>query len=180
MKPRKRAAASPIILMTEGLIQYFSENFTLAAETFAHTANLHPRFSPAQVWVGVLTERAGKIDEAIAAFETAFSIEDLPLALASLGYLYARQGDQKRSRETLKRVDLLKLKRRISPWFYALMYAGANDSDQVQLYLEEAVEERCDFLIHCALEPRFKQFRLKDWFATIVRRIFDRSADLDA
>jgi DNA-binding winged helix-turn-helix (wHTH) protein/tetratricopeptide (TPR) repeat protein len=167
-------ASSRMILMTEGMIQYFSEHYELAASTFAHTANLYPRFSPAHVWVGILSEHFGQIDLAITAFERSFAIEGLPYSLAGLGYLYARQGDQIKFQRTLERLEELERKRRVSPWFYALMYAGAADSDRVREHLEAAVEERCDFLIHCALEPRFEQFRVKSWFDRIVKQIFNK------
>ena len=169
------AAASPIILMTEGLIQYFSGSFDPAYKTFAHTARIHNGFSPAHLWVGVLAEHFGRNDEAVTALERSLSIETLPHALACLGYLYARKEDDVMLRNTLDRLEALKEQRRVSPWFLALIHAGSGDSENTREYLEAAAEERCDFLIHLAIDPRFERFQTKTWFADIVREIFKKS-----
>jgi tetratricopeptide (TPR) repeat protein len=161
--------ASPMILMTEGLIQYFAQQYEHAQGTFSHTVELYPRFAPAHYWVGVLCERFGEREKAIAAFEQSFEIDQSPVPLAGLGHLYARTNEHAALQTTLARLTRVGVRLRVSSWFYAIIYAGACEEDRVREYLEAAVDERCDSLLHVELEPRFERYRRRPWLRDIVK-----------
>jgi len=165
--------ASPMVLMTQGLVQYFARQYEEAQDTLSHTIELYPRFAPAYYWAGVLFERFGEQDRAIAAFEQSFEIDQLPVPLAGLGHVYARSGQQAALQDTLGRLTAVGERLRISSWFYAIIYAGAGEEDRVREYLEAAVDERCDFLLHVELEPRFEQYRRRPWLRDIVKAMLE-------
>jgi hypothetical protein len=88
-----------------------------------------------------------------------------------------------RRQEALETLNTLAEKRRlgiikyVSGWHEALIYAGVGEVDNALLALERAYDEPCDWLVHLAIEPRWKNLREEHRFQELVRRVGIRVAN---
>lgn len=109
--------------------------------------------------LGLPYEADGQYDRAIAAFETALEIEEHATAIAALGHAYAAAGKRGKARMALAKLRKLCKAQVVSPYFDALIHAGLGETDQALACLRRAREERCDWLIHTGVEPRWDNLR---------------------
>ncbi len=61
--------------------------------------------------------------------------------------------------------------RYVSPYLFALVYAGLGDKDQTFAQLEKAFQDRSFFLIWLKVEPQFDSLRDDPRFQDLLRRI---------
>jgi tetratricopeptide (TPR) repeat protein len=98
----------------------------------------------------------------------------LPHALSCQGFVYGKQRDYEKAlgclnqlEEGRKTVPLAY----VSSWHYALVYAGMGRTEQALDALDRAFEERCDWLIHAGVEPRWKEIRDEERFRNLLSRV---------
>src|SRR6185503_13641901 len=61
--------------------------------------------------------------------------------------------------------------RYVSPYFFAVIYAGLGNKDQTFAWLDKAVEDRSFFLIWLKVEPLFDPLRDDPRFHNLLRRV---------
>ena len=59
----------------------------------------------------------------------------------------------------------------VSPYLFAVVYAGLNDKDQTLAWLDKALEDRSVFLIWQKVDPLFDHLRADPRFQTLLRRV---------
>jgi hypothetical protein len=59
----------------------------------------------------------------------------------------------------------------ISPYAFALIYAGLNDSDNTFAWLERAYDDRTHWLVFLQVEPRFDSLHEDPRFIDLLRRV---------
>jgi hypothetical protein len=88
-----------------------------------------------------------------------------------LGHAYAVAGKRAEARKVIAELEQLSKGKYISPYFFAVIYAGLGERDQTFAWLERAYQERHQFMTLLGVEPLFDPLRSDPRFAGLVRRI---------
>jgi DNA-binding winged helix-turn-helix (wHTH) protein/Flp pilus assembly protein TadD len=168
---RRLAPSSPMFHSTAGLMLHFMRRHEEAIQVGEAAVALHPEFSRGYGMLGMAYEGGGRHDLAVKSFEVAAQIEEHPTALAALGHVCAVTGKRAEARRSLAQLRRMSKTQTVSPYFYALVHAGIGDIDEALQCLEEAYVERCDWLIHAGVEPRWNNIRHAERFRRLLTNV---------
>lgn len=172
----KRAQGlDPLSLMTNtdvGVDSYYARQYDEAIAQIEKTINLDPHFYIAYLWLGQAYEQKKMYAEAIATFRKGMDrAERHSQLLASLGRAYALAGDRNKAQESLDNLREMSKRRYVSPYLFAVVYAGLGDKEQTFVWLGKAYEDRSFFLIWLKVEPCFDSLRDDTRYKDLLRRI---------
>lgn len=163
-----------IIHSSVGWFHLFAGDARRAIELGEKSKFLYPDFPPAYVILGWAYEAAGLYAEAQKHYETSLDKEYSPAALASLGHLQGKLSDRRKALATLKELNQLCEHGSISyvpSYCRALVFAGLNEVEECLDALEHACEQRCDWLIHLAVERRWDPVRQSARFKRLMQKV---------
>lgn len=165
---------SAMTVATEPWLMMFAER---GGEAVARGEEVAKRFAPSaptHAILGDIYQAVGTMHKAIEQYRLCLDIEFLPAALASLGYVQARMGHREEALNSLAAIYKAKETGRIvyvSGYFDALVHAGLGESKKSLDALERAYDEKCDWLVHLGVEPRWKELRREKRFVNLMRRV---------
>ena len=176
-------AAEPhrlISLTNRGTILYFGRQFEGAIEQLESVLDLDPAFAAAHQWLGRALEAAGRRDESIAAHRRALDVlgED-PESLASLAHALGGAGQAGEARRLVDRLAELGRSKYVSPYWLGLARLGLGETETGLSDLEQALEDRFDWLLFLEVDPIFDSLRSNPRFERLARRVleeYDRDA----
>jgi len=160
---------SPDILTLQGEPFYFARQYDQAVEQFSQAVALNPDIWLAHLYLGWAYEQQGRMPEAVAEFEKARQLNDLPEIEAGLGYAYAVTGRRAEARKVLKKLQEQASKRYVSPWNQAIIYSGLGDKEAAFVALDKACAERSEWLVWLKVEPAFAVLHAELRFADLLR-----------
>jgi len=162
---------SRIIATDWGVTLYTERRYTEAHEALSRVIQFDPEFSEALEFRGLTLLQLNRNEEAIADLRNAVRIEDSPRRLAHLGFGYGMAGRTAEARAVLRKLEKMNRTSYINPWYYALIYIGLRDKDQVFLWLEKAFQERSADLIALKVESAYDPLRGDPRFADLMARV---------
>lgn|GEM_PF-3297429 len=168
---RRLSPNSPMIHGTAGWLRYFMGHFDDAIRHGEKTVGFHNRFPPGQVMLGVSYQAVGEHLKAVRSFEAAYALEPSPVALSCLGHVLAVTGRISKAKSCLNRLDGMRRSRFVSSWCNALIHTGLGDAEKAISSLREAADERCDWLLHLGMEPRWDSLKGLSAFSALVERV---------
>jgi TolB-like protein/Tfp pilus assembly protein PilF len=158
--------------MEFGEALYMARRYDEAIEQIRKTLELEPHFFIAYHVRARAYEQKKMYAEAIAdCQEWARVFNDDPMALATLGHIYATMGKRKEAEEIIGKMQGMSGQRYFSSYWIALVYAGLGDNDKAFQYFEKAFEERYFLMIWINSDPRLDNIRSDPRFANLVHRI---------
>jgi tetratricopeptide (TPR) repeat protein len=83
----------------------------------------------------------------------------------------ARSGKREAAVEILQQLLDKAKNKYVSPYDFAVIYAGLNDNDRAMEWLNKAFEEHAGFLVYVYLDPRLKTLRSDARFQHLLRRM---------
>jgi tetratricopeptide (TPR) repeat protein len=107
----------------------------------------HPGSHWAYYWIVASATGLGDYRRAIDAAQEGLAIEDRPHMQAFLGYAYGRMGDRPKALEVLQRLEAMSTVN-YQPYIIARVHAGLGQKDEAFAWLEKAVGQRCEELMH--------------------------------
>lgn len=172
---RRAQEFDPLSLMINsdvGVTSYYARQYDEAIAQNEKTISLEPHFFVAYLWLGQAYEQKKMYAEAIATFQKGMDLaERHPQLIASLGRAYALAGERDKAKKSLEELRETSKQRYVSPYLFAVVYAGLSDKEQALVWLEKAYEERTFFLIWLNVEPRFDSLRDDPRYKDLLRRI---------
>ena len=163
---------SLIINANVGTLFYLARRYEEADEQLQRTLELEPGFVVAHQWLGRVYEQSERHEEAIAEHSTALAaLGEDPESMASLAHAYALAGHTDEARALLAQLDTLSERRYVSTYWRALVHTGFGEADQALGWLEQALEERGDWMIFLGVEPMFDPLRGDPRFQALVSRL---------
>jgi len=155
-----------------GIDFYYARQYDEAIAQLEKTVNLEPRYYNASLYLGQAYEQKKMYQKAIATFQKGMSqSERNPKLLASLGHAYALSGERDKAQKALDELREISKRQYVSPYLFAVVYAGLGDKDQTFAWLEKAFQDRSFFLIWLKVEPLFDPLRDDSRFQDLLRRI---------
>jgi TolB-like protein/Tfp pilus assembly protein PilF len=161
----------PTINQNLGWYYLFTRQYDKAVEQLQATLDLHPDFYPAHIILGLAYVHSRQYDQAVATFQQAVKLEDLPPAVAFLGYGYAMAGAADKSKEVLDRLFEQSAEHYVSPYDIARMYVARGDKDAAFTWLQKAFEERNEWMTMLKVNPELDSLRDDPRFEVLLRRV---------
>ncbi len=163
---------SPTINSDVGRHLYFARRYEESLAVHRRTLAMDPNFARAYFEIGYVLTQMGKTEEAIAQFQQALALDKESLAaLTGLGFAYGVAGKKDQALETVAELKKRSLRRYVSPYHYAVVYAGLGDHNQALHHLEQAAEERFNWLVFLWVEPQFDKVKGDRRFEELKKRV---------
>jgi len=158
---------------------YFGRDFERAIDESLKALALDSRFLPTRLIRGMAYEQLGKLPEAIAEFEQARAIADVPSVLGYLAHGLAKAGKRKEALKVLGELEAHKDASYLSPYLIALVQIELGDNDLVFELLEKAYQERNEWLGWLKTDPRLDRVRSDPRFQSLLRRVGFVTEEMD-
>lgn len=144
-----------------------------AIEQCQKTIELEPAFQSSYWALGLAYEGISQYEKAAAALQHALkhSAPHTPRFLGALGHVYARWGKQEDALRVLEEMDKLSWTRYVSPFDFAMIHLGLENSDTAFEWLERACKARCYELVFLQVDARFDTVRSDPRFARLLKRL---------
>jgi tetratricopeptide (TPR) repeat protein len=143
-----------------------------AVEQCQKTLEMDPNFPLAHLYQGLAYEQKSMYQEAITEFHQAITAPTSSTqAIASLGHAYAVSGMRDEAQNVI--IDLNELSRQhyVSPYDFAVIYAGLGEKGESFGWIERAYRERALWLVFLKVDPRFDGLRSDPRFTDLLRRV---------
>jgi tetratricopeptide (TPR) repeat protein len=155
-----------------GLTQVANGDLDLADRSLQRALELAPELPIAHQWLGLLRERQGRLEEAVAAWENgALYGQRTGLFVGPLGYGYARLGKVEKARRVLEELESGGENGYVAELNLARVYAGLGQTDEAFEQLEIAFSKREPWILGLRIGPGFDTLRDDPRFADLLRRI---------
>ena len=165
---------APMTVITEPWFMLFAGRVGEAIIKGEEVVKRFEDFGPAHDILGQIYLAAGSPKKAMEQFQLALARDFLPNALATQGYVHALEG---RKKDALRCLDGIREAQRsgkiayASSFYDAIVYAGLGEKGKALDALEKAYEEKCDWLIYLAVEPRWNSIQNEKRFQRLVERV---------
>jgi tetratricopeptide (TPR) repeat protein len=174
---QRASPTNPLVFASVGWLRLLDGRIGEALEWGAEATVRFEDFSPGRLIYGLALEGAGRYEEAEREFLAARDIALGPprqstghalVPMAALGHLYATTRRRTGAREILEWLVALRRDRFVSSYLTALVRVGLGEADAALDDLARARIERCDWLVHLVLDPRWRPLRRRRRFAALV------------
>ncbi|HJQ68671.1 MAG TPA: hypothetical protein VKA70_06850 [Blastocatellia bacterium] len=91
--------------------------------------------------------------------------------IAALGHAHAAEGRVEEARRVLEELKRISGERYVSPYHIATIFAGLGDNDRAFACLDQAHEDRSEWLIWLAVDPKLDPLRDDPRFQVLLRRV---------
>ena len=151
---------------------YHARRYKEALEQAFHVLEIDPTFYRVYEDLGKAYEQQRKLPQAIAAFRKLVSASGRnPAYLADLAHAHALAGERRKAARLLQELQKLSAKQHVTPYAFAVVFAGLGDKEQTLSWLERAYTARDEMLPFLRVNPRLAFLRDDSRFQDIVRRI---------
>lgn len=150
---------------------YIAGRFDEAEAQIREVLNRDPNYARAHLSLGEIYLERGKYDQAITEFLNAKQLAGDTLTDMALGHVYAVSGRTAEARKIAAELEAKVLKKEISAFLPAVVYAGLNDKDRSFYWLERAYQERSNWLTLLKVGRRMKNLHSDPRFDDLVKRI---------
>jgi TolB-like protein/Flp pilus assembly protein TadD len=171
-RARKLDPLSLFATVSLGWAYYFARRYDRAVELGRSALEMDPRFDFAHWIVGLALAQEGRADEAVAALNQAVLVTGGAITfMAYLGYAYGMAGMRAEAQMVIEDLKEQAKQRYIPSYYFAIIYLGLGEPDQVFAWLERAFEERSGFLAYLKVEPMLDPLRDDPRFSGLLHRI---------
>jgi tetratricopeptide (TPR) repeat protein len=148
-----------VVNTSAGWVRYVAGDYPGTIERCRHTLGMDEEFAPAHRLLAAALFQTGRVDEAIAELEIAFSQKRDPVSLAWLAHVLGTEGQTARARGALAQLRDLADEQYVSPYHRALGHVGLGDTEEAFSLLSDACDRRDPSIVNLAAEPRFAPLR---------------------
>lgn len=129
-------------------------------------------FAPAHLWLGRTYQEVGRYRAALEAFARVHAlVGDWPVSLAAHAFVAAASGQRAEATLGLDRLEALRASRYVTPYALALVHAALGQTDEAYARLDNAFDDRSNWLVWLRLDPRWKTLHGDRRFAERVARL---------
>jgi tetratricopeptide (TPR) repeat protein len=151
---------SPIINVGAGIPFHVAGKFDEAVATYRAVLETEPTLAPGHYYLGMSLEARGDYDEAIEQIRRAIEIAGpAGLYLGGLAHVLSTAGQRDEALKIVEQLRGLSKQRYISPYCFALAYAGLRDMDAAFEGLMGALAEHNAWMWFVPIDNRFDSMR---------------------
>lgn len=135
------------------------------------TAELEPNYFAAYWGLGWTRIQEGRYNEAIAELQQGIKLGGGTEVTAALSHAYAKAGHTEDARRLLTELHELTKQRYVSPFYFALAYIGLGEIEETFAALEQACQDRFEWLVQFKVDPVWDPLHNDPRFAALLQRI---------
>ena len=155
-----------------GWSYYYLRRYDEAIEQYRKVAEIAPNLPMVFYELGLVYQNQKRYPEALAQFEKAFALSGGEAAAVMLmGHLYALVGRTEEAHVKLARLREMAAEKYVPALYFAFIYVGMNDRDQIFEWYQKALEERSHYLIYQKVEPSLEHLHSDSRFEALLRQI---------
>ena len=155
-----------------GFELYYDRQYDQALKQLQFAIDMNPKAPFPHFWHGRTLQAMGRYPEALKAYEDGGpGIRDAPPIRAGVGHLYGVWGKKDEALTVLDELDRKSRNAYVSPWTRAIIYMGLGDKEKALKYLEEAYQERSNWLVWLNRDPRWDPLRGDRRFQDLLHRV---------
>ena len=171
---QRALALDPLSLIINsglGTVYHQAGYYDLAIEQLRNTIEMDENFYIAYNDLGISYVLNGEISKGIEQLRQALRLGDDPQTIAALGYTYGISGDRDEAEKTLVHLEKLSSKRVISPYHFAIIYAGLGDQEKALEFLQRCLEHRDWELVFLKVHPYWDTLRDDARFVELLKKV---------
>jgi tetratricopeptide (TPR) repeat protein len=130
-----------------------------------------PNYARAHLVLGEIYLERGKYDQSIAAFQRSKQLAGDPLTDMAIGHVFGVAGRTAEARKIAAELEAKVLKKEVSAFLPAVVYAGLDEKDKAFYWLERAYQERSNWLTLTTVGSRLKSLHGDPRFDDLLKRI---------
>jgi len=162
---------SPIINVGAGIPMHVAGRYDDAVTCYRAVLETDPVLAPGHYYLGMSLEARGDFDDAIRSMQRAVEIAGpAPLYLGALAHMFGRAGRKDQAEEIVEQLHAAAKQRYVSPYAFAIAYAGLDRNDEALAALEKSLEEHNAWMWFLPIDPRFAELKDDARFAPLVER----------
>ncbi len=151
---------------------YMARQYDAAIQQLRNAVAMDPTLALAHLVLGQAYEQKGAFAQAAGELMQAVELShrSAPM-LAGLAHLYAVSGRPDRAAVLLNEMRAQAQHQYVSPFYFALVYAGLRENADAIRWLEKAMDDRSNPCIFLRADPEFDRLRKDTQFAGVLRRL---------
>ena len=144
-----------------------------AIARFQVSIDLDPTYFYSYDFLGRSYLQAGKNQDALTAFKRAVELEEgNPENWANLAYAYGVTGNKGEAQKTIESLKDKSKNNYVSPYYFAIAYAGLGENEQTLNWLERAYADRSDSLVlYLTADPQMEGIRSDPRYKDLLKRM---------
>ena len=155
-----------------GFDNYTARKYDVAIQEFQKVLKFDPDNVGVHVGLGWVYEQKKMYPEAIVELQKAVTLSHRnELTLASLGQVLAESGRRQEAAKILQELKHRSEQRYISPCLLAMVQIGLGERDQAIASLEQAYDNRDQWMLYLKVDPHMDSLRTDPRFQDLVRRV---------
>jgi eukaryotic-like serine/threonine-protein kinase len=172
---RRALEINPLSMMDRsmtGWTYYHARQYERAEREVRAALEIDRNFGNCYLMLGFIYERMGFYDESLAALDKAeeFMVGSV-VQLWPRAYTLASSGKREEAKAIIEKLKDLSHERYVSPYFIGCIYAGLGEHDAAFEWLDKAVENKDEWLLWSAVEPKLDPLRGDPRFTALLKRI---------
>jgi tetratricopeptide (TPR) repeat protein len=163
---------SPLMNAALGEVLYQTRQFDQSIEQTKKALELDPEYAAAHMTIVLADEQEHRYTEARARLQMILALApNDPIVLAMSGHEYAVSGHRAEALAALSKLQGLQAHQYVSPLAFALIYIGLNDKNHAFEALDQAYDERSEYLVYLPTEPLADPLRSDPRFPAFLKRL---------
>jgi DNA-binding winged helix-turn-helix (wHTH) protein/tetratricopeptide (TPR) repeat protein len=157
-----------------GRALFYARKYNEAADQLRETLELNPSFWPAHLFLGWVYEQQGLFTEALAILKQCNALNDNSRTRAFLGVSYALAGMESEAEKIIAHLIDCRKHSHVPAFYIGIIYAALGNGDRALRWLENAYDDRSEWLAWMDVEPRFDLVRSDPRFNSLRMKIRGR------
>lgn len=154
-----------------GWEEYWAGRYDPAIEKARGVIAVDPSNYSAHLTLGLSLEQKHRFSDAITELQKSVDLSNDNKWIAFVAHAKALSGDKRGARKILADLEALPRRTYVSPWLFAIIYAGLGDNEQAFLWLEKCYQGREHDLVFSRVWPMFDSLRSDPRYIDLMRRV---------
>jgi TolB-like protein/DNA-binding winged helix-turn-helix (wHTH) protein/Tfp pilus assembly protein PilF len=151
---------------------YMARQYDRAIQQLRNTLEMDPSYELPHLVLGMSYAMKGDFSLAIPELHKAVELSHgTPLMTSALANAYARSGNKGEAEGLLAELISESKRQYVSPYYFAVVYAGLGESDKAIDQLEKAFADRSNGLVFLKVEPELDSLRSNPRFLALQQRL---------
>jgi len=171
-KARELDPLSISINFSLGWRLYMARQYDRAIQQLRNTLEMDPSYELPHLVLGMSYAQKGDFQAAIPEIRQAVELSHgTPLMVSALANAYARSGNKAEAEKIVAELAKASTKQYVSPYYFAVAYAGLGQTETALDWLEKAYSDRSNGLVFLKVEPALDVLRREPRFLALQRKM---------
>lgn len=171
-KARELDPLSISINFSLGWRMYMARQYDRAIEQLHNTLEMDPSYELSHLVTGQAYAQRGQFDLAVTELRKAVDLSHAtPMMVSALAHTYARSGNKIEAEKLLAQLAAESKTQYVSPYYFAIVYAGLGDNETAMTWLEKAFVDRSNGLVFLQVEPELDGLRSNPRFIALQKKL---------